>query len=183
MARQRSPRVPMEEQVRLINECRRSGMTDADWCRENDIEPEDDELIIQRRISADGKSSCRVCGVPVTVAQLRELGAFLLDIHGQNDGRQLMDEARHMEYLDRFAGLLPDLEAYAEEYRAWQSIAAEMKRLTMDEAEKEYRTERLRAALSELESAELAEGEEAALEARRELLKNAGRLTEALDES
>ncbi|MBE6967810.1 MAG: DNA repair protein RecN [Ruminococcaceae bacterium] len=154
-----------------------------DWCMENDIEPEGDELILQRRISADGKSSCRVCGVPVTAAQLRELGSFLLDIHGQNDGRQLMDEARHREYLDRFAGLLPELEAYAEQYRAWQSIAAEMERLTMDEAEKEYRTERLRAALSELESAELAEGEEAALEARRELLKNAGRLTEALDES
>ena len=59
------------------------------WFEENDIEPED-EIIIQRRISADGKSSCRVCGNPVSVAQLRELGALLLDIHGQNDGRQLM---------------------------------------------------------------------------------------------
>ena len=72
-----------------------------DWLRENEIDAED-ELIIQRRISADGKSSCRVCGLPVTAAQLKELAALLVDIHGQNDGRQLMDERRHREYLDRF---------------------------------------------------------------------------------
>ena len=51
------------------------------WLRDNEIDAED-ELILQRRISADGKSSGRVCGVPVTTAQLRELGALLLDIHG-----------------------------------------------------------------------------------------------------
>ena len=69
-----------------------------DWCRENDIEAEE-ELIIQRRITADGKSSCRVNGMPVTVQQLKSLGALLLDIHGQNDGRQLLDEGRHLAYL------------------------------------------------------------------------------------
>ena len=72
-----------------------------DWLSENDIEAED-ELIIQRRISADGKSSCRVCGTPVTVSQLKELAQRLVDIHGQNDGRLLLDESRHREYLDRF---------------------------------------------------------------------------------
>lgn len=56
-----------------------------DWCEENEIEC-DDELIIRRQITAEGKTSCRVCGVPVTTAQLRTLGALLLDIHGQNDG-------------------------------------------------------------------------------------------------
>ena len=47
---------------------------------------------------------CRVNGVPVSVSQLRSLGSLLLDIHGQNDGRQLMDETRHRDYLDRFGG-------------------------------------------------------------------------------
>ena len=65
------------------------------WLAENDIEC-DGELILQRRIGADGKSACRVCGVPVTAQQLRELGTALLDIHGQNDGRQLLDESRHL---------------------------------------------------------------------------------------
>ena len=153
-----------------------------DWCRENDIEPEDGELIVQRRITAEGKSACRVCGMPVSVSQLRELGAHLLDIHGQNDGRQLMDEARHLEYLDRFGGLEKALETYAAVYAQWKATKKEIDRLSMDEAEKARLAERLRAAVEELEAARLSEGEEAALESRRDLMKNAGKLTEALDE-
>ena len=75
-----------------------------EWLRENEIEAED-ELILQRRISSDGKSTCRICGVPVSAVQMRELASLLVDIHGQNDGRQLMDERRHREYLDRFGSL------------------------------------------------------------------------------
>lgn len=154
-----------------------------DWCRENDIEPEDGELILQRRISADGKSACRVCGAPVTAAQLRALGGFLLDIHGQNDGRQLMDEARHMEYLDRFGKLTGVLDAFGADYDAWQETRAEMERLRMSEEEKAFLSDRLTATVEELETAALSEGEEAALEARRDLLRNAGKLTSALEES
>ena len=86
-----------------------------DWLQENDIEA-DDELIIQRRITAEGKSGCRVCGTPVTAAQLKELASRLVDIHGQNDGRQLMDERRHREYLDRFGVPAETIDAYGE---AW----------------------------------------------------------------
>ena len=75
-----------------------SAVFDADGCRawleDNDIEA-DDELILQRRITVDGKSSCRICGTPVSAAQLKELASLLVDIHGQNDGRQLMDERLH----------------------------------------------------------------------------------------
>ena len=70
----------------------------AQWCVENEIEC-DDELIIRRQITADGKTACRVCGMPVTTAQLRTLGSLLLDIHGQNDGQQLLDERQHLRYL------------------------------------------------------------------------------------
>ena len=66
------------------------------WLADNEIDCEED-LILQRRIQPDGKSSCRICGTPVTAAQLRELGNLLVDVHGQNDGRQLMDERRHRE--------------------------------------------------------------------------------------
>ena len=88
------------------------------WLEENEIEAED-ELIIQRRIAADGKSSCRVCGNPVTAAQLKELAALLVDIHGQNDGRQLLDEGRHIDYLDAFAGAGKALADYRAAYRAY----------------------------------------------------------------
>ena len=79
-----------------------------DWCEENEIEC-DDELIIRRQITAEGKTSCRVCGVPVTTAQLRTLGALLLDIHGQNDGQHLLDEREH---LRRFSQVLDLVNRY-----------------------------------------------------------------------
>ena len=156
--------------------------TDADvgpWLEENEIE-DDGELILQRRIGADGKSSCRVCGVPVTAQQLRALGSMLLDIHGQNDGRQLLDETRHLEYLDRFAGVGPEKAAFSERYARWRGVCREIERLSMDEFEKERRVARLSAEIEELEQAKPRPGEEAELESRCKMLKNAGRLTEAL---
>ena len=151
-----------------------------DWLDENEIEY-DDELIIQRRISSDGKSSCRVCGTPVTAAQLKELAAYLVDIHGQNDGRQLMDEHRHLEYLDRFG--VPDAAAAAfrEAYKKYVSIRKELSQLEMDEIEKERLSESLRYQIEELERAQLKVGEYDSLLARRDLLRNSEKLTEALD--
>ena len=158
-----------------------TGAEVQDWLDENEIETEDEELILQRRITADGKSSCRVCGVPVTVQQLRSLGARLLDIHGQNDGRQLMDETRHLEYLDRFAQPVEEKTAFSAAYEKYQSIRREIDRLSMDAWEKERLTARLTAEVEELEKAKLCPGEEAELETRCGMMKNAGRLTEALE--
>ena len=156
------------------------GSAVADWLRENEIDCEDD-LILQRRITADGKSSCRVCGTPVTAAQLRELGSLLVDVHGQNDGRQLMDERRHRDYLDRFGDLEPSLESYRKEYRQYQAIRREIDQLSLDEIEKERLSESLQYQIRELEQAELKAGEKDTLIARRDLLRNAEKLTEALD--
>ena len=152
------------------------------WCKDNEIEPEE-ELIIQRRVAADGKSSCRVNGLPVTVQQLRSLGALLLDIHGQNDGRQLLDETRHLNYLDRFGGHDNVLAAFEEKYAAFRETKREIDRLSMDDAEKERQIESLTAQIAEIEGAEITVGEEAELTARRELMKHAGKLTEALAEA
>ena len=152
----------------------------GDWLVENDIEAED-ELILQRRISADGKSACRVCGVPVTATQLRALGARLLDIHGQNDSAQLVDEARQLADLDRFAGAAVEKAAFAAAYDRWHGIRSEMERLQMDAFEKERLTARLTGEIEELEKAKITPGEEAELESRCAMLKNAGKLTEALE--
>lgn len=152
------------------------------WLRENEIDS-DDELILQRRITADGKSSCRVCGTPVTVSQMKELAAFLVDIHGQNDGRQLMDERRHMEYLDRFGRLDAPLDAYKAEYKKYTGTKKEIERLSMDEIEKERLSDTLSYQIAELERAELKEGEYDTLVSRRDLLRNSEKLTEAIDEA
>ncbi|MGI5979504.1 MAG: DNA repair protein RecN [Oscillospiraceae bacterium] len=149
------------------------------WLAENEIDC-DGELILQRRVTEEGKSSCRVCGEPVTAAQLRDLSGLLLDIHGQNDGRQLMDESRHREYLDAFGTDPAALADFREAYAKYAAIRKEQKRLSMDEAEKERLADDLRATIAELEAADLKPGEEDQLSVRRELLRNAEKLTESL---
>lgn len=154
----------------------------AAWLEENEIDS-DGELIIQRRITLDGKSSCRICGTPVTAAQLKELAAMLVDIHGQNDGRQLMDERRHMAYLDSFGHLDGALAAYRAEYDRFSAIKKEMAALSMDEIEKARLSDSLKYQIEELERANIKPGEKNTLSARRDLLRNSEKLTEALDEA
>ena len=83
------------------------------WFQENSIFPDaNGELLISRKIQADGKNLCRVGGIPCTVVQLKALGSQLIDIHGQHDGQQLLDEACHLQYLDNFGGLNAALTSY-----------------------------------------------------------------------
>ena len=148
------------------------------WLAENEIDCDDDQLIIQRRIQSDGKSSCRVAGVPVTAGQLRTLGEQLLELHGQNDGLRLLDEKRHLEALDRYAGL--DLGLYREAYMHYRSMQKELARLSMDEDEKERLLELLSDTVQELESAKLVPGEYEEISRRRDMLRNSEKLTEAI---
>lgn len=150
------------------------------WLEDNGIDLED-EIIIQRRISAEGKNSCRVCGVPVSVSQLRELGALLLDIHGQNDGRQLMDEANHLAYLDGYGDYGDTIDRFKSAYADYKACKKEIQRLSMDEIEKERMADSLQYQIDELEKAQLKVGEEEELTAKRDLLRNSEKLTEALN--
>lgn len=151
------------------------------WCDENGIDLEDGELVVQRIIAADGKGSCRVNGVPVPVSQLRRLGAHLLDIHGQNDGRQLLDESRHLAYLDAFADMQPALEEYAAAYKEYQNNEKEIARLSLDDDTRRRLAESLTYRVQELEKAALKAGEEEELEARSELLRHGEKFREASD--
>ena len=150
------------------------------FLRDNEIDAED-ELVLQRRIGADGKSSCRVCGVPVSAVQLKELSSLLVDIHGQNDGRQLMDEKRHLSYLDRF-GVSENLrQAYSAAYGRYRAVREQIEALRLDEEEKERLRDRLRYRIEELEKASLRKGEYEETAARLALLRNSEKLTEAID--
>ena len=150
------------------------------WLEENDI-PCDGEVILQRRITAEGKTSSRVCGVPVTASQLRELATLLVDIHGQNDGLRLLDEKSHLAFLDSFGRTDSALDAFRSEYQHFREILKEIQDLSMDEEEKVRLSDSLRFRIDELEKAALKEGEYDTLTARRDLLHNSEKLRDALD--
>ena len=148
---------------------------------ENGVAPEEDgTLLLQREIGADGKNVCRVNGRPVTVAQLRRIGGELLNIHGQHDGQQLLDEEQHGAYLDRFGRTADALAAYQAEYRTMEKLRGEIRALQMDEAEKARRVDSLHFQIDELERAELVPGEEEELAGRRNLLRNGEKYISAL---
>ena len=148
---------------------------------ETGIAPDEDgNLLLQREIGGDGKNACRANGRPITVAQLRRIGAELLNIHGQHDGQQLLDEEQHGAYLDRFGKTERTLSAYQKEYSAMTELKARIKALKMDEAEKARRMDSLRFQIGELERAELVPGEEEELAARRNILRNGEKYIGAL---
>ena len=138
------------------------------------ITPEEDgTLLLQREIHGDGKNVCRVNGRPVTVGQLRALGARLLNIHGQHDGQQLLDEEQHIVYLDSFGRVESLAITYAEKYKNFTDIRRQIGALQMDEAEKARRVDTLQYQIEELRRAKLTPGEEEELTARRGMLRNA----------
>ena len=145
------------------------------------IQPEaDGTLLLQREIQTDGKNVCRVNGRPVTVGQLRALGAQLLNIHGQHDGQQLLDEEQHIVYLDSFGRAGSLINTYAEKYKHFTDIRRQIGALQMDEAEKARRVDTLQYQIEELRRAKVRPGEEEELTARRGMLRNAEKFLDAV---
>ena len=150
-------------------------------CEDLGLAPDEDgNLMLQREIFPDGKNVCRVGGRPVTVAVLKVLGNRLLNIHGQHDGQQLLDEEQHLLYLDRFGKVEELFNTYTEKYNHFTSIRRQIETLQMDEAEKARRVDTLKYQIEELERAKLQSGEEEALTAKRNLLRNGEKLISAL---
>lgn len=147
----------------------------------NEIDPGDGELIVFRRIFADGRNSCRVNDRPVSVSFLKELGDTLINIHGQSDSRNLLDSERHFEYIDMYAGNGELLAAYRADFAALNDIRREIRRLSADESKKLKELDMLDFQIAELEGAKLREGERDELTARRDAAVNAGRTAAALN--
>ena len=158
--------------------------TDLPGFAENGLSPEEDgSVLLQRELHGDGKNVCRVNGRPVTVAQLRCIGASLLNIHGQHDGQQLLDEEQHLAYLDRFGRVDDALALCAERFRALRETRRQIEALRMDEAEKARRVDMLHHQIDELERADLREGEEEELLTRRNILRNGERFLSSVSEA
>ena len=153
----------------------------ASLCEDLGITPDEDgNLMLQREIHADGKNVCRVGSRPVTVSQLRQLGSRLVNIHGQHDGQQLLDEEQHLTYLDRYGKTTNSLSVYTDKFNTLTEIRRQMTALQMDEAEKARRMDTLQYQIAELERAKLKECEEEVLESRRNLLRNGEKFISAV---
>ena len=144
------------------------------------VSPEGGELLLQREIQGDGKNICRLNGRLITVAQLRELGRSLINIHGQHDGQQLLDESCHLSYLDSFGETEGLLEDYRQSYNVLSDLRRQIAALQMDDAEKARRVDSLTYQIGELERANLQPGEEEVLTERRNLLRSAEKIMEGV---
>lgn len=144
---------------------------------------EPDTLHIQRQITADGKSSCRVNMKPASVSVLRQLSPFLIDIHGQNDGQKLLDEQHHIDYLDGYAGLDGLLAKYRPRYQALLALRREITALETGEQERLQRIDMLSFHKEEIEQAALQPDEDETLAQRKAYFDHAGKVAGALNEA
>ena len=135
-------------------------------------------LTLAREMRREGRSVARVNGRSVNAALLRELGAFLVDIHGQSDHLSLLNVRQHLHLLDRFAGVDGPLGEYRRLYRQLQSLRRELNDLRQSEQEKTRRIDLLQFQLEEIEAANLKPGEEDDLRRERDRLANAESLAQ-----
>lgn len=136
--------------------------------------PEDDgSLLITRRISKDGRSSCRINGMPATVSVLHTLGKALVNIHGQHDSQSLLDPEQHYKFIDMLSGDSSVLSDYKAAFSRFLSVRRELKALTAAADSADKNTELLEYQIKELEEADIKIGEAQALNARKKVMDSA----------
>lgn len=133
---------------------------------------DDKEVVLQRTLSADGKSTARINGRAATLAMLREASTHLISIHGQDDNRLLADLAYHMDMLDAYADIDDQKSAYAEQYSAWRALCEKRDALIRDAGERLRTVEMLTYQINDIASLKLKAGEEEALIEKRNKLQN-----------
>lgn len=145
------------------------------------LEPEEDgSLLIQRAIGADGRSACRINGRTATVSMLRQLGAELINIHGQHDSQSLLSPEKHIDFIDALAQDGALLTEYHTLYEQYVKIRRMLNELQMDEEEKLHRIDLLRFQIDELEAASLQVGEQDRLNQERARCMNAEKIMQSL---
>ena len=139
-----------------------------------------DELLLTREITAEGKSSCRINGMPATAAVLRELCGGLININGQHDSVGLLNPAHHEGILDDYARNREVYQNYYKIYKELIGVKRELDSLVTDEEEKRRKTDLLQYQVDEIDDAALTAGEEETLESRRKVLANASTIREQI---
>ncbi len=159
------------------------------WLSENGYSDSDESertVIIQREILADGKSSARINGRPITAAMLKSFGILLINILGQHDSQQLLNPESHPIFIDRFcAG--EEYDSYFEKYKAVYTELteklSERKKLDIDDTLKARRIEMLNFQIEELYAAELKENEDEELTERRRIIQSSAKITERVSDA
>lgn len=145
--------------------------------------PCEDELLLYREITADGKSSCRINGMPATAAILRDLCSGLIDIHGQHDNQSLQSPAQHLAILDTFAQNQDILGSYQQQYKQLTNIQKQIAAVHMNEAEKTRKLDLLRYETEEIDAADLKDGEEEELTEQRDVARHSQTIIDALSQA
>ena len=137
-------------------------------------------LLLSREITAEGKSACRINGMPATAAVLRELCGGLININGQHDSVGLLNPARHEGILDAYAQNSAEYQAYYAIYRELVGVKKALDAMITDESEKQRRIDLLSYQVQEINDAGLTAGEEQTLESRRKVLANASTIRDRI---
>ncbi|HSV86815.1 MAG TPA: DNA repair protein RecN [Levilinea sp.] len=147
------------------------------------LDDENHYLTMGRELRREGRAVARINGRSASVALLREIGSYLLDIHGQSEHLSLLNVRQHLNLLDRYAGNERQLDAYHSVYRKLTALRKTLKGLRMSEQELAHRTDLLNFQAQEIESANLRPGEEEALRQERDRLANAESLASLAQQS
>ncbi len=139
-----------------------------------------DALMLSREITAEGKSTCRINGMPATAAVLRDLCGGLININGQHDSVGLLNPAHHLGILDDYAQNGAEFQEYYTLYRKLVQIKRELDAMITDEAEKQRRIDLMSYQVQEIDAAGLTAGEEQTLENRRKILANASTIRDRI---
>ena len=143
---------------------------------------EDGNIIISREIYSNGRNTCKINGKLVTVCELKRIMSKIIDIHGQHDNQNLLDNSNHISYLDDFAikEIKPVKENYEELFIEYNKIKSELENNYGDETEKERKLDLLKYQLNEIETADLKEPEEIELNEKHKMMVNSEKLKENL---
>ncbi len=154
-------------------------------CAELGIDISDGMIVLRRELTINGKSVCRVNGKLVTIAALREIGATLVDIHGQHEHQELLDESKHLHLLDEYGGehIRGALEEYGVLYATYERVKRQLQKLNENEQQMAHRLDLLTFQLDEIQKADLQIDEDERLMEERRKIVNFQKVYEALQSS
>ena len=140
----------------------------------------EDELLLQREISADGKSTARINGKTATATVLKEVAGDLIDIHGQHDNQMLMNIEKQREILDNYGGLQQQINDYQESFRQFQRVSKALKQVQNDLMQRESEIADLTERIEEVEKYRFVKGESAEVEHKLEIARSYETVQKAL---